>query len=92
MTPVAPLHQVKRGSEDALVVAVEHGCRGRGVNAAEPRQDAILAAHVVGGLDAIAKGGATQNPLLVAGANQVREVGMAVGELLDGQRLPGELG
>ncbi len=52
---------------------------------AKPREDAVLAAHVVGRLDAIAERGPAQDPFLLARADQIRQVRMAMGELLDGR-------
>ncbi len=75
----APLHQVKRGSENALVLAVEDRRRRGRIDMAEPREDAVLASHVVGRLDPIAKGRPAQDPFLVARADQVGQVRMPCG-------------
>ena len=81
-----PLHDEEVGAEHGGVVAEEVGARRAVEVAPQAREHAILALHVVGARRDLAHGRPAQHQLVRAQAQEVREVGGAVGELQDLQR------
>ena len=83
----AALHDVERSPQNRLVVAMEVRPWRQRIDLVESVEDAILAPHVVGGLDPVAERRPAQHELEVAGAQQVGQVREATRELLDLQSL-----
>ena len=80
----APLHHEERRAEHGGIVAEEIGA-GRPVEPLpEAREHLVLALHVVGARGELAHGRPPQHQLARAHAQEVREVGVTVRELLDG--------
>src|SRR5437868_6424049 len=82
---VAALHDEKRGAEDGGVLADDEGFGRLRVVRMGGAEHVVFAHHVVrlGGYRS--ERGATEDVLAVAGAEEVSEIGVPVGELLDGE-------
>jgi len=79
-------HQVKRNSEDRLVVAVEEDGRRRSIDGVEPGKHSKFAAHIMRRFDFAAEGRAPQHHFSCAEGYQVCQVGMTAGKLLETER------
>ena len=76
-------HDVERGADDRLVVAVPEHRRHRDRPAAQGGQDAVLPCHVVGALRHRADRAAADHVLVRPGAHDVGHVGVAAAEDID---------
>ena len=80
-------HDVERRAVDRLVVAQADDRRHGHVGRRQRRDDAVLAAHVVGGGQHLAERRAAQHPGVPCGVGDpVGEVRAAAGDQLEGQR------
>ncbi len=84
--PTHPLHHVEGGAQDLGVLAVEEWPRHLRIDLDQAREDAVLAAHVVRGLDLGPEGRAPQDQLALADPHQVGEVREAARKLLQSDR------
>ena len=84
---VSPLHDEERRADDGVVLTKEEGPWRVGQRPPQHRQDAVLAAHVVGRGSHRAERRPAQDVLVRAVVEQVGQVGRAAAELADDGRV-----
>ncbi|TWH69118.1 hypothetical protein JD77_04120 [Micromonospora olivasterospora] len=86
-----PLHEVERGADHVGVGAVQQRRGHRHGGGGQGRDDPVLPGHVVRGGQHVPERGAAQHHLVIAGAQQVRQVRLASGDQPGPQRRGGQL-